>query len=131
MNDAEISYQLAIAIGYSDDVDDPDVQIVNHIFEKRSYCEVWFDGKWREFDYKKPDVIWPIAVEHKAFPSYGEEGWHVRLREWLQRKFQATPEKAVAMAVINDRSMRRLNNTLAARYEQGGARFEDLVPCHP
>lgn len=116
MNDAEISYHLAVAIGYSDEVDNPDVQIVHQLFEKSSHCEVWFEGRWREFDYKKPDVIWPIAVEHKAFPSFSEHGWHVTLREWLHGEFQATPEKAMAMSVINTRSMHRLN-TLAARSE--------------
>jgi len=101
MTDAEISRELALAIGYT----------ASEINATPDFCNVWhktgpghfFCDAWHHFDYTDPLVIWPIAKRYKCFPyhsAFDRPG-----RQWASvvggKMFEAaTPEMAVALAVI-------------------------------
>jgi len=96
MNDNEISTALAKAIGWPQVIENSGEVLVsvNH-------------GWGRVFDYRAPDVSWPIAKRFSMFPepSYFSEKWLVRYESQDPRigevlTYADTPEKAVAMAVI-------------------------------
>ena len=85
MTDLEISKALAHAIGW---------KTLKLYADGTVGC--WVGDYWRTFDYRSPDVIWPIA-KRIGFPSLGnEELWAVSY--WGPSA--KTPEKAVAMAAI-------------------------------
>lgn len=51
MTDAEISRRLALAIGWQDDEEDPDVIPMNRFWNSEEMkCHVWFNNSWVEFD---------------------------------------------------------------------------------
>jgi len=95
MTDLEISKALALAIGWTEG------QLLEYTC--KLFCptgtEVW---AWKEFDYRDWNVIAPIAERYDAFPRKSDtQGW------WLPHKFERafadTPQKAIALAVINSK----------------------------
>ena len=104
MTDAEISKALALAIGWTenrrneDGCPDPDIAVFAFSESPNAdEVKVWFDEKWRTFDYRDPAVIWPIAKATNNFPSMVAGGlW---CSGWSGPSAE-TPEKAVALAVI-------------------------------
>lgn len=106
MTDAEISRRLAVAIGWPRVVT---AVATNTVLVSES---VGSPGSWRKFDYRDPDVIWPIAkiykVEHigsvdrRAFCSWTGSG------KPYGTASAETVHKAIALAVINahDRQQR-------------------------
>lgn len=108
MTDAEISRRLALAIGWQEKQNDPDVILELDWRDDTAQCKVWFDEKWRTFDYRDPAVIWPIAERFAAFPMRSAKGtgW-VAITEDLWHSGSNydfanadTAAKAVALAVI-------------------------------
>jgi len=105
MNDIEISKSLALAIGWVENkldengCNDSDIAVFGD-FGKEDEIKVWDGESWRTFDYRDPAVIWPIAAKFDCFPAMFQDGswgsWNGRLDH-----FGETPEKAVALAVIN------------------------------
>ena len=93
MTDQEINIALAEAIGWE------------RAKEFSWGVMVSSDGlNWRLFDYRNPAVIWPIATKYDAFPMRScEPGlWHAPyMGDDTHPSYGATPELAVAMAVIN------------------------------
>lgn len=92
MTDAEISRQLALAIGW------PRTAVVLGT----TGCYVWCGNRWRTFDYRDPAVIWPIAERYKCFPwkwEWGRDAWCSRIPGAV---YVAAPTaaEAVALAVI-------------------------------
>lgn len=96
MTDAEISRRLALAIGRP--------------FAERSIVRplalVFCDGMTggREFDYRDPAVIWPIAEQFDAFPTMRHgRGWLSQIAPLCPHPtfYTDTAAKAVALAVIN------------------------------
>ncbi len=80
---AEISRQLALAIGYAPE----SVRVVSPW--PPGYCEVYritndMGPYWREFDYRSPGVAMPVLDwlmrEHEAQPGHNAHGFHI----WLQ-----------------------------------------------
>lgn len=103
MTDAEISRRLALAIGWREDQDDPDVIIEFNCkdWDQAARCKVWFDDSWREFDYRDPAVIWPIAERFNAFPVASSFGYWFAYDDITNAKGEgSTAAKAVAIAVI-------------------------------
>jgi hypothetical protein len=102
MTDLEISKALALAIGWKENDDDPDVQTVvpSHLCED-VYLEVWFENNWCPFDYRDWNVIGPIAERYDCFPYktyYGKwTAWGGDCSDCSEYK---TPQKAIALAVI-------------------------------
>lgn len=100
MNHAQISKSLAVAIGWKDCVEDPDVQTV-HPRGEEEYVEVWYEGAWRIFDYRDWNVIGLIAKRHDCFPMRipATSGWTASTL--CGGVFCAdTPQLAIALAVI-------------------------------
>ena len=75
MTDAEISRRLALAIGWQEKQNDPDVILELDWREDTAQCKVWFDGNWRTFDYRDPSVIWPIAERFNKWPRKEGNEW--------------------------------------------------------
>lgn len=103
MTDAEISRCLALAIGWRDDQNDPDVVIEFNCkdLEQTARCKVWFNDSWREFDYRDPAVIWPIAERYNAFPTlFAKDSWIADFGYTHIYERADTAAKAVALAVI-------------------------------
>jgi hypothetical protein len=110
MNDLEISKALALAIGWVENkldengCNDSDIAVFGD-FDKEDELKVWNGECWRTFDYRDPAVIWPIAAKYNAFPVLfdGNQIWYANA--WngttLREEWSYTPEKAVALAVIN------------------------------
>jgi hypothetical protein len=94
----KINYALALAIGWREDDILP--------YEGILHVDIG-DGLTRKFDYRDPNVIWPIARKFNAFPyritlkEGGSVGKWNCFCETGRDNVAATPEKAVAMAVIN------------------------------
>ena len=100
-SDAQISYDLALAIGWTK----ADLVIAeNKVF-------VWRGNNWREFSYTDPTVIWPIAVRFRKMPSEvwssgscPKKEWYVQMPDgpgtWCM--YADSPEKAVALGVISE-----------------------------
>jgi len=68
MTDAEISHELARAIGWKSyqvatSSSDGGVWICTDVATLKQ------PAKWRWFDYRNPDVIWRIAEHYSVFPS--------------------------------------------------------------
>ena len=105
MTDLEISKALALAIGWTEDREDehgcldPDIAIFGDTqFSKDDVLCCWDGNEWRHFDYRSPDVIWPVAKAFNMFPAKTSDAkWAV---DW-HGPSEATPELAVAMAVIS------------------------------
>lgn len=97
MTDAEISRRLALAIGWKKDY--PRMGMV----ECEDELLIW-DGKvWRTFDYRDPDIIWPIAEKYNAFPAHLTDGkWCATTN--LKLFLGDTAAKAVALAVIGGKA---------------------------
>lgn len=107
MTDAEISYKLAMAIGWKADEcrvyhtgrgDEQRAEVFYQPLMAPAGCRIW-----RAFSYTDPTVIWPIAARHKCFPWHDE--YAHPSRQWTvyhgKKAYDAeTPELAVAMAVI-------------------------------
>lgn len=100
MTDAEISRRLALAIGWREEQmetshRDGCVLLPGGVFEM-----------WRNFDYRDPAVIWPIAERFDCFPHKraGAKGWSAVTGEgWdfgFDFSYADTAAKAVALAVI-------------------------------
>lgn len=105
MTDAEISRRLALAIGWQEKQNDPDVILELDWRDDTTQCKVWFDGKWRTFDYRDPAVIWPIAERFDCFPAQSGNKWVAVFKKdrhpvVRQAVFAQTAAKAVALAVI-------------------------------
>lgn len=97
MTDAEISRQLAIAIGW------PESSLYNE--GDGSFCainisEQPFIERWRDFDYRDPAVIWPIAERYDAFPAVIGVEWDVYIPATQTFVRAGTAARAVALAVI-------------------------------
>lgn len=114
MTDLEISKALALAIGWTENRRDengfldPDIQTLWNVrMMTEPTMQVWFQGAWRDFDYRDPTVIWPIAEHYSAFPSdsYKNGTWWVASCERngkIIKRGATTPQKAVALAVITE-----------------------------
>lgn len=104
MTDAEISRRLALAIGWQDDDEDPDVILMNRLWNsEETKCYVWFNGVWVEFDYRDPAVIWPIAEHFNAFPFMDKAYKKWLACGWFDFENEVgadTAAKAVALAII-------------------------------
>lgn len=94
-SDAEISRRLALAIGWPEEAfyKGGDGSFVALALLHSSGCS------WKDFDYRDPAVIWPIAERFKCFPEYAGGEW------WSGSQFGPdatadTAAKAVALAVI-------------------------------
>lgn len=99
MTDAEISRRLALDIGWEPDqfYKDGDGSFVA-LRSKRD-----FGSSWSIFDYRNPEVIWPIAERFNAFPKlYHGAGWLSERAPLSPHHsfYTATAAKAVALAVI-------------------------------
>ena len=100
MTDAEISRRLALAIGWEEDQNDPDVILELDWREDTTQCKVWFDENWKTFDYRDPAVIWPIAERFNCFPyKFVQEKWSAG-NNTIPYSTADTAAKAVALAVI-------------------------------
>lgn len=104
-SDAEISRRLALAIGWKEDQEDPDVVVFSEDYGRNSWCAVWFDSEWRTFDYRDPAVYAPIAERFNCFPTFGGSIWFAAVKKDIHPvnriALQAdTAAKAVALAVI-------------------------------
>lgn len=109
LNDVELSYKLATAIGWRvgestcGETPDHDVAILDVNANRQPYCAVWFGDEWRKFDYRDPAVIWPIAAKFDCFPRLHSGRYDGRWEAYLEGSgwfYEDTPEKAVAFAVI-------------------------------
>lgn len=107
LNDIQISYKLAIAIGWRatscDEDPYPDVLVFDDSPKATPYCAVWFESYWRKFDYRDPAVLWPIAAKFDCFPRLHSGRYEGRWEAYLEGSgwfYEDTPEKAVAFAVI-------------------------------
>jgi len=59
---------------------------------------------WRFFDYRDWNVISPIAAKYDCFPviaSCHNDDWHSMFMGSGESAYADTPQKAIAMAVIN------------------------------
>lgn len=102
MNHGKISRDLALAIGY----------LPRHVrCNRRGVCQVWriqapFGFTWVTFDYRRPDVIWPIAEKYNAFPTQSRKGmsWYCSVYgehgRTLHEAWATTAAIAVAYGVI-------------------------------
>jgi len=103
MTDLEISKALALAIGWRED------QIIE--YEDQDYIGlpvVINRPAVRMFSYKAWNVIGPIAERYDAFPLTSDSRpgvWFTRVRNQnrigVPFTYADTPQKAIAMAVIN------------------------------
>jgi hypothetical protein len=100
MNDfdhADISRRLALAIGWRDD------QIFND--HDGSYTSINLSHRpsiqtWKDFDYRDPLIIWPIAERFNTFPMVSVDGWTAWFDCTNSQASADTAALAVAMAVI-------------------------------
>jgi hypothetical protein len=110
MNDLEISKALALAIGWKPrkigqgQINGDSLIGINEKASGGANSTTFFDkraGGWCvAFDYRDPAVIWPIAAKFDCFPIVTTRGWW-SVASSESEAFADTPEKAVAMAVIN------------------------------
>ena len=96
MTDLQISKALALAIGWRKDqmipsADNPDTK----------QCWVRLGYAWKKFDYRDPTVIWPIAAKFDCFPVMNTKDQWFSMATCGAGNYADTPERAVAMAVIN------------------------------
>lgn len=95
MTDAEISRRLALAIGW------PAKSVSFSILS--GACMVnYADRLWRQFDYRDPAIIWPIAERFDCFPYRvsGPLTWYTKAPFANIGEYADTAAKAVALAVI-------------------------------
>lgn len=93
MTDLEIAQQLAIAIGW------PAKKVSLNVVAGQ--CMVNYDRQyWRMFDYRRPEIIWPIAERYDAFPGKFGNGWGAYIHKTQTFVREGTAAKAVALAVI-------------------------------
>ena len=100
MTDLEISQALALSIGWQQALRSSQGIVVQ---THREHDRVKSNGRWlyhwRVFDYRDWAVIGPIAERYDCFPFRTREGywiaWNSSVSTW------DTPQKAVAMAIIN------------------------------
>lgn len=91
MTDLEISKALALAIGWTEQ------QLEVTPFAVKCIVESWWT---QPFDYRAWSVIGPIAERYECFPQF-----HDLRNSWSSvvgdvRVWEATPQKAIALAVI-------------------------------
>lgn len=110
MTDAEISRRLALAIGWSEKEDDPDVIRMGTLHDPEIHTYVWHSKEWVLFDYRDPAVIWPIAERFKCFPDWfsaldddAEDEWSAWDDTHECFVYADTAAKAVALAVIKSK----------------------------
>ena len=103
MTDLEISRQLALAIGWKENQ-----VLIRSIYNcgPLAVCVHRYSGihdsDWSEFDYREWAVIGPIAQKFNCFPiGYEPAGWNSRFMWRGCGVCAETPQKAIAMAVIN------------------------------
>lgn len=106
LTDAEISRRLALAIGWNP----KDVRITTEFgFQvaanppRSCYTS---DPWWRNFDYRDPAVIWPIAERFDAFPARIGDGWDAYIPDTDKYTRSDTAAKAVALAVIKSKEVK-------------------------
>jgi hypothetical protein len=97
---ADISRRLAIAIGW------PKHKIYDE--GDGSFCSINTSDMppikvWRDFDYRDPAVIWPIAERFDCFPAKFEstQTWACSISQWGISKDTETAALAVAINVID------------------------------
>lgn len=100
MSDAELNYQLALALGWSP----------NDIYREESFkdfIEVFVDDVCTtRFSFKDPTVVWRVALQFDKMPRKevrdGKIYWSVWMPDgpgtWTIE--HESPERAVAMAVV-------------------------------
>jgi len=95
MTDLEINKALALAIGWDKNLIDVEV------WGEEPWIEIWDKPArtWRVFDYRDWAVIGPIAERYNAFPWRTVDGWV----SVLDYRFENTPQRAIALAVIEAR----------------------------
>jgi hypothetical protein len=97
---AEISRRLALAIGWEDwQVQaSPDGTKVFITTEPESLSG---PARYREFDYRAFDVIWPIAERFNCFPmQHLSDKWDATIKQYMNGEKYETAALAVAKAVI-------------------------------
>ena len=106
MTDLEISKALALAIGWNFDCMTLNTDAVRCYYPKQTA----HDSSWRVFDYRDWNVISPIAEKYDCFPYRSITGG------WVRRLgHHATPQKAIALAVIRTGRHDQLSATNAIR----------------
>lgn len=89
-SDLEISKALALAIGWK------------YVFCGMSQCSVCDGHGWQVFDYRNEVISFRVAKKFDCFPE-----WEGHTKQWFAfidmepLQFAETPQKAIAMAVIN------------------------------
>ena|SRR3990167_466535 len=115
MTNFEIDYALAVAIGWSEKSDDPDVQVFDPSSRWTARVVVWHAEKWQTFSHKDPAVIFPIATRLGIFPDAIVSGnlrathseivgwecnaWSYKRKRWVHVEAD-TAATAIALAVI-------------------------------
>lgn len=99
MSDAELSRDLALAIGWPESA----------ITVTHGQCFIWYGRDGRDFDYRDPAVIWPIAERYNCFPLLSDWGrWSVAIEHPITfmsiRVSADTAAEAVARAVIGGKA---------------------------
>jgi hypothetical protein len=90
---ADISRRLALAIGW----------VEADMIGGRTQIRIMDDAGWvLYFDYRDPEVIWPIAERFNAFPwrVYSKNRWHANVDGSGPVQMADTAALAVALAVI-------------------------------
>lgn len=99
LQDSDLNVFLAWSIGY----DDTQVRVVGSGVVQVRHSQGNIDI-WRDFDFRDPSVIWPIAKKFDAFPyRRAGGGWlSVCLLEDTKGRSAVDyrPEAAVALAVV-------------------------------
>ena len=115
LDDDVVSRLLALAIGWREDYEDPDVITVQDAYTRERKVCVWHECSWTSFDYRDPAVIWPIAKRFNAFPIQGEDGiWESFCQsedgagEYVAKA--DTAEGACAISIILSRNDHRVLN---------------------
>lgn len=94
MTDAELSRQLALAIGWPENAQWPAPRMAAI---DGGGVQCWTGSGWRHFDYRDPAVIWPIAERYNCFPIRHDKAWQAIRDGW---HFADTAAEAVARAVV-------------------------------
>ena len=109
MTDLEISKALALAIGWTEDrtgkdkMPDPDIIHVGPFGNELEHIECWDKPShtWRVFDYRDEVIAFRVAQRYDCFPINRGSVWNSRFM-WRGCGVCAdTPQKSIALAVIN------------------------------
>ena len=99
--DAEISRKLAVAIGWNDDVENPDVVIESSRYDEQHCAKVWVEAEcaWKVFDFRDGHTWGPIGRQFGVkFLNPDEFVWVARCKG--HRVVADSLERAGALAVI-------------------------------